>query len=100
MNDRIIDDWMGSTEDAITALQGWLDSLREWQRNGVRELAKGDFMEASRRMADLMGDEWADRNPCDIDRLAAIVQGEELIESGLDPWVGRSQGKTLGQVEL
>jgi hypothetical protein len=88
MNDRIIDDWIGSTEDAITALQEWLDSLREWQRNGGRELARGDFMAAYRHMAELMGDEWADRNPCDIDKLAALVQGEELVESEPDPWAG------------
>ena len=55
-HERIINDWIDSTEDAITALQGWLDSLREWQRNGGREHNAGDCRAAFRRMAELMGD--------------------------------------------
>jgi len=76
--ERIINDWIGSTEDAVTALQNWLDSLQEWKRNGGREHNEGDFMAAFRRMTEMMGDEWADANLCDIDKLAAVVQGEEL----------------------
>ncbi len=72
-HERIINDWISSTEDAIAALQGWLDSLREWRRNDGRELTAGDFMVAFRRMVELMGDEWVDANPCDIDKLAAVV---------------------------
>ena len=79
-HERIISDWIGSTEDAIIALQGWLGSLREWQSNDGREHSEGDFVAAFRRMAELMGDEWADGNPCDIDKLAAVVQGEALSE--------------------
>ena len=89
-HERIINDWIGSTEDAITALQRWLDSLREWQRNDGREHTEGDFMAAFRRMAELMGDEWADGNPCDIDALAAAVQGEELPQQERGFWVGCS----------
>ena len=101
MNERIINDWIGSTQDAITALQGWLDSLQEWKRNGGRELSEDDFMAAFKRMVELMGDEWADANPCDIDKLAAIVKGEELPEK--DPWKGWSDSDRewiLGQIEL
>ena len=101
--ERIINDWMGSTEDAIIALQGWLDSLREWKRNDGREYAEGDFMAAFRRMAELMGDEWADGNPCDIDRLAAIVQGEEPAEGEPKTWSGSSGSDrewVLGEFEV
>jgi hypothetical protein len=83
-HEGIISDWISSTDDAITALQEWLDSLREWQRNRGRELADCEFVTAYRRMAGLMADEWADRNPCDIDKLAAVVRGEELEEP--DSW--------------
>ena len=101
--ERIINDWIGSTEDAITALQGWLDSLREWKRNDGREHTAGDFMAAFRRMVELMGDEWADGNPCDIDQLAAIVQGEEVPEEEPNPWAGwsdRDREWVLGQIDL
>ena len=88
MDERIINDWISSTEDAITALQSWLDSLQEWQRNGGRELSAGDCMAAFRRMVELMGDEWADRNPCDIDKLAAVIQEEE--------WPQQERGLSAG----
>jgi hypothetical protein len=84
--ERIINDWIGSTQDAIAALHGWLDSLEEWKRNNGREHSEGDFMAAFRRMVELMGDGWADDNPCDIDKLAALVKGEDVPEQKADPW--------------
>ena len=74
--ERVISDWIGSTQDAIAALRAWLGSLQKWQRNGGRELAPGDFRAAFRRLADAMGDGWADDNPAGggLDRLAEVVE--------------------------
>ena len=38
-HERVIIDWISSTEDAITALQSWLDSLRKWHCSAGKVLA-------------------------------------------------------------
>ena len=60
-------------------------------------------MAAFRCMAELTGDEWADGNPSDIDKRAAVVQGEELPQQERIFSVGCSDDDhkwLLGQLEL
>ena len=78
---QVIKEWRESTEDAIASLQGWLDSLREWERNGG-EMSPGDFDAAFNRLYREGLGEWADANPAGdgLDVLAAAVQGRPLPE--------------------
>lgn len=76
--DRVIREWIWSTEAAIAALRRWLDHLRDWQGRNGRELAPGDFDAAFRALCQELGDGWADSNPAGggIDRLAEVVTRE------------------------
>jgi hypothetical protein len=75
---RIIREWIESTQDAINELSAWLDSLREWEQAGG-ELMPGDFSRAFDRLYRAgLGDGWADWNQAGggLDALAEAVKGE------------------------
>lgn len=77
-NTQRIREWRESTEDAITALRAWRDSLAEWERNGG-ELSPGDFDAAFSALYRAGLGDWVDWNRAGggLDALAEAVTGRE-----------------------
>ena len=74
---EIIEEWVGSADAAIEALQKWRVWLTDWLEYGG-ELHDGEFDEAVRQLRQAGLDSWMDGDPADVDALAAAVRGEDL----------------------
>lgn len=79
---QYLNDWIESAADAIKALENWQWAIREWQINAaasarIAERTEGDFEAAISTLTDEGLEGWLDGHSLDIDKLAALVKGEE-----------------------
>jgi hypothetical protein len=68
---RIIEDWLNASDEALAALLIWRGYLKEWQaHSGVTD---GAFMGVVQDMAEAGLDEWLNASWADIDALRSVV---------------------------
>lgn len=82
----IIKQWMESTDAAIEALEDYRHDLEDWHRrlNAGGFVDHDEFMRAFRHVSEAGLEDWIDGNPLNVDKLAAVVEGDELPEP-VDP---------------
>lgn len=90
--ERVYDEWMEATQEAIVALSIWSAELADWKRNGG-EHEPGAFDSAFSKLCAAGLDSWAGdcQAGCGIDVLATIVQGGDICPDCRGTGTVRSQ---------
>lgn len=70
------DEWIASTDAAVTALQEWRAVLECW-RPLAGTVNRDWFYQELKKLRDQGLEDWADSHPADLDVLARVVTGQE-----------------------